>query len=232
MVDHGREPCPHRILDDIGGAFGMGAVGGGIWHWVKGVKNSPGGERMIGGVNALRINAPRIGGSFAVWGGLFSTFDCSLVAIRKKEDPWNSIMAGAATGGFLQLRSGIGAAGRSALFGGVLLALIEGTGIMLTRMSSQLAQPPMEEPMPMPTFNVPGGPGEAEPETLGGRVSAFFSGLMGSQPPTPPPQIVSEHLPTESPPLPDFSHSSPETLSSTATSTQDVTKPRPWWKLT
>ena len=30
-VDHGREPCPDRILDDIGGAFGMGAVGGGIW---------------------------------------------------------------------------------------------------------------------------------------------------------------------------------------------------------
>ena len=26
-VDHGREPCPHRILDDLGGAFAMGAVG-------------------------------------------------------------------------------------------------------------------------------------------------------------------------------------------------------------
>ena len=22
-VDHGREPCPHRILDDLGGAFAM-----------------------------------------------------------------------------------------------------------------------------------------------------------------------------------------------------------------
>jgi hypothetical protein len=41
-----------------------------------------------------------------VWGGLFSTFDCTLVAVRRKEDPWNSIAAGALTGGFLQLRTG------------------------------------------------------------------------------------------------------------------------------
>ena len=34
-VDHGREPCPHRILDDLGGAFAMGAVGGGIVHCAK-----------------------------------------------------------------------------------------------------------------------------------------------------------------------------------------------------
>lgn len=49
-VDHGREPCPDRILDDIGGAFGMGAVGGGLWHLIKGAKNSPSGSRMLGGV--------------------------------------------------------------------------------------------------------------------------------------------------------------------------------------
>ena len=35
-------------------------------------------------LQAIRREAPRLGGSFAVWGGLFSTFDCSLVAIRKK----------------------------------------------------------------------------------------------------------------------------------------------------
>lgn len=31
-VDHHREPCPDRILDDVGGAFGMGAIGGGLFH--------------------------------------------------------------------------------------------------------------------------------------------------------------------------------------------------------
>uniref|UniRef100_A0A1U7XTJ4 Mitochondrial import inner membrane translocase subunit TIM17-2-like n=2 Tax=Solanaceae TaxID=4070 RepID=A0A1U7XTJ4_NICSY len=87
-----------------------------------------------------------IGGSFAVWGGLFSTFDCTMVYLRQKEDPWNSIIAGAATGGFLQMRQGLGAASRSAMFGGVLLALIEGAGIMLNKvMSAPQNFPPMDE---------------------------------------------------------------------------------------
>ena len=146
--DHAREPCPDRILDDIGGAFSMGAVGGSAWHFVKGMKNSPRGERLLGGTQAVRLNAPRLGGSFAVWGGLFSTFDCSMVYLRQKEDPWNSIAAGAATGGFLQLRAGLPSAARSAVFGGVLLALIEGAGIMLNRITANMAQPPPLEDMP------------------------------------------------------------------------------------
>ncbi len=56
-VDHGREPCPDRILDDIGGAFGMGAVGGGIWHLIKGAKNSPSGARTRGGIEVRRNHA-------------------------------------------------------------------------------------------------------------------------------------------------------------------------------
>lgn len=40
---------------------------------------------------------------------------------RLQEDPWNSISAGALTGGFLQLRTGARSAAKSAAFGGVLL---------------------------------------------------------------------------------------------------------------
>ena len=43
-------------------------------------------------------------GNFGVWGGLFSTFECSLVAIRRKEDPWNAITSGALTGAVLSAR--------------------------------------------------------------------------------------------------------------------------------
>ncbi|KAG0570568.1 hypothetical protein M758_6G164600 [Ceratodon purpureus] len=167
--DHAREPCPDRILDDIGGAFSMGAVGGSAWHFIKGMKNSPKGERLMGGTQAVRLNAPRIGGSFAVWGGLFSTFDCSMVYLRQKEDPWNSIAAGAATGGFLQLRAGARSAARSAIFGGVLLGLIEGAGIMLNRMMANLAQPPPMEEMPQ-IAGAPAGiglPGGAYPDYAG-----------------------------------------------------------------
>jgi len=136
----------------------MGAVGGGVWHLLKGLKNSPSGSRFKGGIESIRREAPKIGGSFAVWGGLFSTFDCTLVALRKKEDPWNSITAGALTGGFLQLRTGMRSAAKSAAFGGVLLAMIEGVGILLTRMTA----PP---PAPVPMVDMPGpAPGGSRPE--------------------------------------------------------------------
>lgn len=99
--ENSREPCLDRILDDVGGAFGMGAVGGSVYHFVRGLYNSPHGERLIGTTQIVGMNAPRTGGSFAVWGGLFLVFHYSMVYVRQKEDPWNSIIAGAATGGFL-----------------------------------------------------------------------------------------------------------------------------------
>ena len=49
-VEHGREPCPDRILDDIGGAFGMGAVGGGLFSYLKGLRSSPSGQKFRGGI--------------------------------------------------------------------------------------------------------------------------------------------------------------------------------------
>ncbi|KAK2982954.1 hypothetical protein RJ640_006368 [Escallonia rubra] len=177
-----REPCPDRILDDIGGAFGMGAVGGSAFHFLKGIYNSPKGERLIGGTQAVRMNAPRVGGSFAVWGGLFSTFDCTMVYMRQKEDPWNSIIAGAATGGFLSMRQGLGAASRSAMFGGVLLALIEGAGIMLNKlMSAPQNFPPMEEPLPN-MAGVPGFPMGQLPGQAPVNVESMGSGSSPSGP--------------------------------------------------
>ena len=106
-------------------------------------------------------------GNFAVWGGLFSTFDCSLVAIRKKEDPWNSIISGALTGGVLAARGGWRAAGRSAAVGGVLLAMIEGLQIALTKMLSEpTATPYAPQAMPPPPPQAPRAPPPARSELL------------------------------------------------------------------
>lgn len=41
MDEYSREPCPWRIFDDSGGAFLMGAIGGGIFHSIKGFRNAP-----------------------------------------------------------------------------------------------------------------------------------------------------------------------------------------------
>jgi len=69
-----------------------------------------------------------------VWGGLFSTFDCALVAIRQKEDPWNAIASGAFTSGLLAVRGGPVAAAQSFVIGGALLAVFEGIQMAISRM--------------------------------------------------------------------------------------------------
>ena len=63
MAVQERDPCPHRIFDDIGGAFAMGAIGGGVWNSVKGARNSPRGERLLGSVTAVKARAPVMGGA-------------------------------------------------------------------------------------------------------------------------------------------------------------------------
>ncbi|KAL5484902.1 hypothetical protein ACEPAI_7544 [Sanghuangporus weigelae] len=105
-ADHTRDPCPWVILSDFGGAFAMGAIGGGIWHGIKGARNSPRGERLVGAVSVIKARAPVTGGNFGVWGGMFSTFDCAVKGYRQKEDAWNAIISGFLTGGCLAARSG------------------------------------------------------------------------------------------------------------------------------
>lgn len=139
MEDHTREPCPWRIVEDCGGAFSMGVIGGSLFHSIKGFRNAPSGmnRRLLGSLTAIKTRAPIVGGNFAIWGGMFSVIDCSLVKIRKKEDPWNSITSGAVTGGVLAARNGVGAMVGSALVGGILLAMIEGISIVFSQWSAQ-----------------------------------------------------------------------------------------------
>lgn len=123
----------------------MGAIGGTIWHGIKGWRNSPVGERRIGAITAIKMRAPVLGGNFGVWGGLFSTFDCAVKGIRKKEDPWNSITAGFFTGGALAIRGGYKATRNGAIACAVLLGVIEGVGIAFQRMmagGTRLEMPP------------------------------------------------------------------------------------------
>ena len=56
-------------------------------------------------------------GNFGVWGCMYSSFDCSLIWLRDKEDPWNSIGSGFLTGGLLMARNGPRTALGSAILG-------------------------------------------------------------------------------------------------------------------
>lgn len=90
---------------------------------------------------AVKARAPVLGGNFGVWGGLFSTFDCSVKAVRRKEDPYNAIIAGFFTGGALAVRSGVKAARNSAIGCACLLAVFEGVGIAINRVFAEQNKP-------------------------------------------------------------------------------------------
>jgi len=154
----------------------MGCIGGAVFQSIKGFRNAPSGlsRRMFGSIAAIKERAPIIGGNFAVWGGTFSTIDCTLAHLRQKEDPWNSIMSGAATGGILAARNGPLAMASSAVLGGVLLALIEGVSILFTSFSADMYRPrsPYEE-MPQDPSQLGQPPPLKESPPLPGQVPQY-----------------------------------------------------------
>lgn len=81
-----------------------------------------------------------VGGNFGVWGGLFATYDCAVKAVRKKEDPWNGIIAGFFVGGSLSIRSGWRHARNGAISCAILIGLFEGAGILIQKFMTQNAQ--------------------------------------------------------------------------------------------
>jgi len=136
----------------------MGMIGGGLLQGIKGFRDAPSGfnRRMVGSFKTTRMNAGRIAVGFAVWGGIFSSVDCTMVYMRQKNDPWNSIISGAATGAILSARAGPATMFSSALMGGVLLGVIEGANIALSNFGHLMMPqpPPQEAPMDNPILGL------------------------------------------------------------------------------
>ena len=84
----------------------MGIIGGGLFSFIGGARNAPAGfnRRALGGFVRLKEKGPVLGGQFAAWCLCFSSLECSLVHLRQKEDPWNSIMSGAGAGAVMAAR--------------------------------------------------------------------------------------------------------------------------------
>ncbi|VEU21360.1 DEKNAAC102210 [Brettanomyces naardenensis] len=146
-ADHSRDPCPIVILNDFGGAFAMGAIGGCVWHGIKGFRNSPYGERGSGAINAIKARAPVVGGNFGVWGGLFSFYDCAIKSVRRREDAWNAILAGFMVGGSLAVRGGRKHMFNSAVTCACVLGVFEGVGMLFSRYMAW-ANKPVAMPIP------------------------------------------------------------------------------------
>uniref|UniRef100_A0AC35U9W8 Mitochondrial import inner membrane translocase subunit TIM17 n=1 Tax=Rhabditophanes sp. KR3021 TaxID=114890 RepID=A0AC35U9W8_9BILA len=154
MAEYAREPCPYRIGDDMGSGFSMGLVGGSLFHAFSGYRKATDRPKIEAMLQNVRKRSAITGVQFAAWGGMFSTIDCTLVAIRKKEDPINSILSGGLTGAFLSCRSGPRVMAGSAFLGAAILGMIEGVGLLMSTWMSKMhdptAQAPLEEPMTGP----------------------------------------------------------------------------------
>ena len=74
-------------------------------------------------------------------GFTFSLTDCTLIAIRRKEDAWNSVISGGITGGVLAARQGIAAAAVSGAIGALLLGMIEAGSVMMNRFGTEMLRP-------------------------------------------------------------------------------------------
>ncbi|KNC53361.1 mitochondrial inner membrane import translocase subunit [Thecamonas trahens ATCC 50062] len=137
----GRDPCPYRILDDIGSAFAMGTIGSGAFHAFKGARAAPKGMRMAGMVAAVKNRAAVTGGAFAIWMALFSSFDCAIAGARGKEDHFNPVAAGALTGALLAIRQGPRKALQHGIAGGAVLGVFEGVGMLIEKVTTYFTQP-------------------------------------------------------------------------------------------
>lgn len=115
--------CPHRIIDDLGSGFGLGLLIGSMINFVKGVYSSPAKERIWGGLMLAKRRAPITGGNFAAWMGLFGFWQCSLLYLTGKDTHTNQILAGAITGGMVNLRGGWKYAQRGFFSGAVFIGV-------------------------------------------------------------------------------------------------------------
>ncbi|CAJ1417398.1 unnamed protein product [Effrenium voratum] len=78
MSEPRRLPCPERIVDMVGFAFGVGCCGGFCMTFARSLRNFPKGHRLSGAFAAAQTRAPLLGSTFAMWSGLFHSFDCAV----------------------------------------------------------------------------------------------------------------------------------------------------------
>ena len=72
----------------------------------------------------MKKRAPILAGSFAMWAGIYSISECSLISLRNTDDAFNKIASGAMTGGILAFRAGPRIAFKNGLIGGIFLGAI------------------------------------------------------------------------------------------------------------
>eukprot|EP00418_Pyrodinium_bahamense_P008083 CAMPEP_0179104214 /NCGR_PEP_ID=MMETSP0796-20121207/48330_1 /TAXON_ID=73915 /ORGANISM="Pyrodinium bahamense, Strain pbaha01" /LENGTH=136 /DNA_ID=CAMNT_0020802149 /DNA_START=107 /DNA_END=514 /DNA_ORIENTATION=- len=124
-----RLPCPERIVDMVGFAFGVGCCGGFGLTFARGLRDHPRGHRFSGAFAAAQARAPQLGSTFALWSGLFHAFECAVS--QRHADPTgarssvDAAACGFLTAGVLSLRLGPAAAAVNAVVGGLCVVFVD-----------------------------------------------------------------------------------------------------------
>ena len=141
--------CPHRIIDDLGSGFALGTTLGSIWYYIKGSYYAPKRQKIFGGIDLIRKRAPLLGGNFATWMGLFGFFQCLLVHVTEKDTHMNQAVAGALTGGLINIRGGWRYAMRGAISGGIFIGVFNIFEIVMVKKQLQMENNMMQTQLRM-----------------------------------------------------------------------------------
>eukprot|EP01068_Selenidium_serpulae_P011169 Selendium_serpulae@DN5612_c0_g1_i2.p1 len=133
-----------KLPEEVGSGYGMGCIGGFMWHFVSGIHHAPRGESMASGIYRARMRAPISGNTFAVWVLCFSLSERAIQKARGKEGQANAIGAGFTTGCILGLRGGWRVAMKQGVTGGTLLAIIEGLSLVWNRSMANKQTPRLQ----------------------------------------------------------------------------------------
>lgn len=139
MVDRSL-PAVERVIDTTGGAFGMGCIGGFLWHGVQSFRNFPKGQRLAGSLATASTKAPTLGGHFAQWAAVYSSVECVITqrhGTPNSRTAMDGIASGFFTAGILSARFGTKIAGRTAVVGGLVLAVVEAVAYSFRRTPHQ-----------------------------------------------------------------------------------------------
>lgn len=132
----------HRFIDYVGEGFSFGVACGSALYAIKGFRNSSAGGRLASAGHAALVKAPRIGGTLGTISVLFSASDSAMALARRKDDPLNSIVAGAISWGLVQMPLGARTAAVFALFGAAVRVVFEGVDWAAGRSDTRCASDP------------------------------------------------------------------------------------------
>jgi import inner membrane translocase subunit TIM17 len=150
-------PYPYFIIDGAGACFAAGAIGGSVYHFIKGLYNSPNGRRIAAGAQAARINAPLLGGRLAFYCVVVEAFRYATISARKKDDIWSFVLPGLAAGICVPVGRGPRAIGISAIGGLCAATTVFGTSFYVRHIGYPGARP-SENPGVIPPSVVDSNP--------------------------------------------------------------------------